>query len=605
MKASYLILTLLCVVLAAAGGWFAARRFPFERHGPDSSASKIIHYQSAMHPWVKSDKPGNCTICGMKLVPIHEGEKGFQTSSGMVTLSSSSVSVINVQTELIRRRALVRTLRVAGRIEDNDAKHRIVSAYVDGRIEKLAINYVGAEVMEGAPLLTFYSPALLTAEHEYLALIHQSQSTNTFTLRAEQRRLIAAAAYRLNRLGLTEGQIKELGRTEESQTQREIRAPISGTVVQRFIYEGQYVKEGDKLFELGDFSTMWFQFDAYERDLAWLKAGQVVDVTTPAVPGKTYSAPITFIDPNINAATRTARVRVEIQNPLIEENGGRGRELYHRLYAEGLVKWEAPEILAIARSAVISPGPQALAYVDQGGGNYDQRRLKLGRLGDEFWEVLDGVAEGEKVVTAGNMLIDAQAQLNQSAHPIAELPSANGITTPPHEHSAEDAPTTLKTRGEAGPIEKLTEPQAKVAREFLVVANAIAQALASDNVEQYNQQGQKLHAVVPALFQAFAEAPSWQPSVQALNSTGHLQPASDLPAARKAFLPFSMATVEFAKHLRARQDEFSSLKIYKCPMVNSAIPGAAKDGFWVQSETPLRNPFLGALMLSCGTEVKK
>jgi Cu(I)/Ag(I) efflux system membrane fusion protein len=123
-----------------------------------------------MHPWITSDKPGRCTICGMQLEPVREGERGFGGGEGVVTLGSNTVQVINVQTEPVTNRALVRTLRVAGMIDDNDTKHRRLSAYAEGRVEKLFVNYVGAEVMVGQPLAIFYSPSLLAAESEFLTL---------------------------------------------------------------------------------------------------------------------------------------------------------------------------------------------------------------------------------------------------------------------------------------------------------------------------------------------------------------------------------------------------------------------------------------------------
>jgi Cu(I)/Ag(I) efflux system membrane fusion protein len=126
----------------------------------NSTARKVLYYQSAMHPWIKSDKPGRCTICGMELAPVYEGEKGFEAGEGIVTLSSNSIQVINVQSEPVQRRPLRRTFRFAGTIDDNDATHRFVSAYLDGRIDKLYVNFVGAEVVAGEPLATLYSPAL-------------------------------------------------------------------------------------------------------------------------------------------------------------------------------------------------------------------------------------------------------------------------------------------------------------------------------------------------------------------------------------------------------------------------------------------------------------
>src|SRR4051794_20383776 len=162
------VLPLVLAAIAAAAGWYAARH---TATGPAKAQQgrKILYYQSPMHPWIKSDKPGNCTICGMKLVPVYEGETGFAAAGDGLTLSSNVVNVINVATEAVKKGPLVRTLRVAGTIDGDDRRHRIISAYVGGRIEKLAVNYVGAHVKEGEPLAVLYSPALLTAEREYVA----------------------------------------------------------------------------------------------------------------------------------------------------------------------------------------------------------------------------------------------------------------------------------------------------------------------------------------------------------------------------------------------------------------------------------------------------
>src|SRR5213075_2268957 len=159
MKKFLLVLTV--AAIAGTAGWYAARQTNTVSAKADQGR-KILYYQSPMHPWIKSDKPGNCTICGMKLVPVYEGEKGFAAAGEGVTLSSNVVNVINVATESVKKGPLVRTLRVAGMIDGDDRRHRIISAYVVGRIEKLAVNYVGAHVVAGEPLAVLYSPALLT-----------------------------------------------------------------------------------------------------------------------------------------------------------------------------------------------------------------------------------------------------------------------------------------------------------------------------------------------------------------------------------------------------------------------------------------------------------
>lgn len=592
MKPIHVVVAAL-IAAAGAGGWFAARHWPAK---PDSitgandksSERRIRYYQSSMHPWIKSDKPGRCTICGMELSPVYEGDKGFDATEGVVNLGSNTIQVINVRTDEVRRRPLKRSLRFAGTIDDNDARHRIVSAYIDGRIDALAVNYVGAEVTTGQPLATFYSPMLLAAEREYVALAKRHAPSTGTALAGEHQRLIEAAAARLQRYGLSDGQIAALPQKDANDIHTQLLAPVSGTVVGRFVYEGQYVKEGDKLFEMADFSTMWFLFDAYERDLAWLKPGQKVEVTTPAAPGRTFTGMVAFIDPNLKEMTRSAKVRVELANPLTEINGVKRRELYHKLYADAVVQVEVPEVLAVPRSAVLSPGAAPVLYVDKGGGAYEQRKLRLGRAGDDDYEVLDGVAEGERVVTQGGMLIDAQAQLNASANPLTGegIPPGQGFT------NATNA------------LPPLTDAQHKAVQEFLALANALTAALAGDNLAEFNSQAQKTHSAVPALAGAFLKDNPWRVLIEKLEAVGHLGASTDLKAARKSFHPLSEAAVGFTKALRRQEAGFKSLKVFRCPMTKDAFPGAPRTAEWIQFELPIRNPYFGAEMLDCGSEVK-
>jgi Cu(I)/Ag(I) efflux system membrane fusion protein len=605
MKTKTLLLVILAATVAGTAGWLAAKRWSGKRAHPghDSAAAngggrKILYYQSAMHPWIKSDKPGRCTICGMELVPVYEGEKGFEVTEGMVTLDSNVIQVINVQTDEVRRRPLQRALRFAGTFEDDDTRHRVISAYVDGRIDKLFVNYVGAEVLQGQPLATFYSQALLTTEREYTTLLRQQAAARP-EFQEELGRMVAASKSRLVQLGLSEEQIATLPQKSLTNIHSEILAPMTGTVVARNVYEGQYVKEGERLFELADFSTMWFVFDAYERDLAWLKPGQKVTVTTPAVPGKTFSGSIVFIDPNLKEMTRSAKVRVELANPLVDEGKRKRRELYHKLYAEAVVQVEIPEVLAVPRSAVLSPGAAPVVYVDTGSGAYEQRKVRLGRAGENDYEVLDGLAEGERVVTQGNMLIDAQAQLNASA--------TQGATG--HEHGAPLAqPPGTVSEQEKDRVKRtlplFTDSQRQAVKDFLTLANAITASLAADNLNEFNAQAQKTHAALPVLAAAFPKDNPWRFYMAKIETTGHLASANDLKAARKSFHPLSEAVVEFTKALRKQEAEFKSLKVFRCPMAKDAFPGAPRTAEWMQMQPEIRNPYFGAEMLDCGSEVK-
>lgn len=560
---------LLSVALAVTATWLVMRKMHGEHKTAGASAKqppagrKILYYQSAMHPWIKSEKPGRCTICGMELTPVYEGDPGFDASGGdVVPLTQSIIQVMNVQTAEAQVRSLAKTLPVAGMIDDNATRHRVLSAYIPGRIEKLYVNYPGAEVKEGQPLAEFYSPALLQAEREYRTL--------TGDLRD-------ATALRLRQMGLTPQQIVELEKKPADKLTSQILAPIGGTVVAQNVYEGQYVQEGEKLFEIADFSIMWFQFRAYEQDLPWIKPGLKVDVTTPSHPGRTFTGTITFIDPNFDEATRSTKVRVELENPVVD---GR-RLLLHRLYADGLVHLEAPEVLTVPRTAVIETGPQAVVYVDQGGGAYSRRVLTTGRRGDALIEAISGVSAGDKVVVNANLLIDGQAEMNRAF-----------AAAPEHE-------TTRMTN-----TVPLTPAQQEALKMFVKVADDISAALAKDNVGQFNNVGPSAMQATETVVEAFKDRPELADILKHLSDARHLHEANDVAAARKAFHPFANAASRFLEML-AKSEGVPPFEVFECPMVDQAIPGVPKKGRWVQAAgRDIANPYFGAEMLDCGVKVK-
>lgn len=548
MKSKFLFI-LVVAVLAGTVGFFAGGKFNSAlQPSATASARKVKFYQSPMHPWIKSDQPGKCTICGMDLVPVYEGDAGFETKGGLVTLTPATASVIGVQTSEVRRGPLTRTLRVTGVVDDDETLHRIISAHVAGRIEKLFVNQVGTQVAAGAPLATLYSPEIQTAQRVYIERMRAGPSGFTASERAEARERLLA-------MGLLPEEITQLEETGQPTATITVHASYGGTIITRAAYEGQYVETHDKLFELGDFSQLWFIFDAYEADLAWLHIGQPVEVSTPSLPGSGLIAPITFIDPNLNESTRTARVRVVLDNP--------DRKLLHRVTATGRVQIATDEALLVPRSAVLHTQAKPQVYVDKGSGAYEPRTLELGRVGDDFYEVRTGLREGEHVVTQGALLLDGQAQL---AH------SASGDSPPAPESHAADI-ETLKP---------------------LVLATAdAADALASDDLERYQKQLPALQNAFAAYVAAFPDAAKG-PLAQFANG---LKPDPDIKAARRSFEVFSTAIADLA--IAAHLHHSGAVKIYQCPM--SPVLGT---GRWLQRGEPLRNPFFGSAMPDCGEEIK-
>ena len=551
---------LLTLALAVPATWFVSRRSSTPPAAMEGTGErKVLFYQSAMHPWVKSDKPGRCTICGMELTPVYEGDKGVEAGGDVVSLSQSMVQVLRVQTVEAKKRPLAKTLTFAGVVDDDSRRHRIISAYVDGRIEKLYINHHGAEIVEGKPLAEIYSPSLLQAEREYRSL--------TGPLRQN-------VALRLRQMGLTTEQIEALPQKSPDALTTEILAPISGTTVNDDLYAGQYVTAGQKLFELADFSTMWFVFRVYESDIPWLKIGQAVEVTTPSAPGRVFTSTIAFIDPNFDPVTRATQVRVELPNPM--EDGR--RTLLHRLYGDATVALDAPEVLTVPRSAVMQTGPEAVVYVEHEGGNYARQVVQTGRRGDAFVEILSGVSEGDRVVTNGNLLIDGQAEMNRSFSTQPAMPMT--------------------------PAPALTDAQRRAIEAFAKTADAIGAALAKDDLAAFNTAGADAMPATEALAAALKDHAELAPALKTLSEARHLHGAADLAAARKMFHPFSTAAVALLGPLRKGVAP-ETVEVFECPMVDKAVPGAPKKGRWLQlAGTDIRNPYFGAEMLDCGVKVK-
>jgi len=496
---------------------------------PAGTERTVKFYQSPMHPWITSDRPGQCTICGMDLVPVYEGEEGVATDPGTITLMPSTTQILGVATEPVASGPLERTIRVSGMIEDDDTKHTVVSAFFAGRIDRVFVDHVGERIAPEQPLALIYSPELLYVVREF----------QTASRRGKDDPQAAVARQRLVQFGLTAAQVQQLSDGSRTDYGLSLRSPVAGVLVKRDVYAGKYVQAGDTLFEIANFDIMWFHANVYDQDLPWIHIGAKAKVTTPSLPGREYEGTVTLIDPSFDPVTRTTRVRIEVPNPTTDSPSGLTHELPHLAYAEAMITSSAPEVLLAPRTAVLDTGTRAVAYVDRGGGTYEKRNVRVGRRGDTKVEVLGGLAAGEKVVTQGNMMIDAEAQMAQ--------PESLGVV------SGSD-----KTKEVEGSEARL--------KQWALLSDAAA-ALASDDLAAFNKTG-----AVPTAPMSLAEA-------------------------RKAFYDLVQPAVEEALRHPGH------VKIYECPMASTSFAGAPQKARWIQLTGPLRNPWLGAQMLDCGSEV--
>ncbi len=358
----------------------------------------------SMHPQIRMDKPGKCPLCAMDLIPLKTGGDSGGGDEAVdpnaIQMSAQAVALANIQTTAISRANPVKQIKLYGTIQTDERLSQSQTAHVGGRIEKLLVNFTGERVRAGQPIATVYSPELLSAQQELLEALKMAET---------QPALVAAAREKLRLWKFSEEQIARMESSGAASSTVDISATVSGIVVGKRVNQGDYVSAGSVLFDIADLSRVWAMFDAYEADLPFLKVGDRVDFTLQAVPGKTFSGRIAFIDPILNPTTRTAKVRVETANP--------GMELKPEMYANATVdaslKQFADEIV-IPRSAVLWTGRRSIVYVRQPDVEtpaFLLREVELGpSLGDSY-VVLSGVNEGDQIVTNGAFTIDASAQL--------------------------------------------------------------------------------------------------------------------------------------------------------------------------------------------------
>lgn len=352
----------------------------------------------SMHPQIVMDKQGKCPICAMDLIPRKTSGGGEELDPSAIQLSEEAMALANVHTTRVSLESPAKSIRLYGKIVPDERGLQSQTAHVSGRIEKLNIKFTGETVREGQTLATIYSPELLTAQQELLQAVAMQQP-----------QLVQAAREKLQLWHITSQQIDHILQSKQPSAFVEIKATTSGVVTDRRVNQGDYVAQGAVLFDIANLSRLWAVFDAFEGDLSFLSVGDSIGFKLTAYPGRKYSGKISFIDPMINPSTRTARVRVNIANS--------GMELKPEMYAMAEVQAklrENPSAIIIPQTAVLWTGKRSVVYVRQRDASmptFLMREVELGPSLGGAYVVLDGLSEGEEVVTSGVFALDASAQL--------------------------------------------------------------------------------------------------------------------------------------------------------------------------------------------------
>ena len=426
------------------------------KKGASGKPSNVDYYTCTMHPSVHAEAPGKCPICGMDLVPVmkkNEPAKGEMSETASPPSASTPPSQgssmqgmagmpgmqggkqpnapqtrqfvvpverqqqIGVTYAKVKREPLRHTIRSVGLVVPDKARNWQFVSRVDGYVQKLNVTAPGQIVDKGAPLLSIYSPDLLTSEREFVELLRMRDEAKSKDARETPSRLINSAKERLHLWNVTDEQIDELQKTRKPQENLTLLSPFRGIVQSVPAEQGKSVKVGDMLVEVADLSVVWVWAEFYENELPMLKVDQKIDITAKSYPGEKFEGTTSLINPFLEEAKRTAKVRIDIPNPDFKLRPG--------MYVNTELAMDMGEGLTIPVSAVMPTGTRNVVFISKGEGKLEPRIVQIGSKYGESYEVQNGLHEGEQVVASANFLIDAESKVQQALNEFEPSPSPN------------------------------------------------------------------------------------------------------------------------------------------------------------------------------------
>ena len=619
------IVLIVIVGLAQRIGWLpASDALPSTKTGATSGSI----FTCPMHPQIRQPSPGRCPICGMALVPASSSAANVDELA--VKIEPAQRRLANIQTAKAESSPLEATLQTVGSIAIDESRQATISAYIDGRIERLFADYTGVAIKKGDHLAVVYSPQLFSAQVEFVEARRAANAAGGLpAVRQVQEALATNTRKRLKEFGMTDEQLAELERSGAAQSRLTIYAPQGGTVVEKPAVEGNYMKAGDPIYRVADLSTVWLMLQLFPEDATRIRFGQRVEAVAQSLPGEKLVGRVAFVDPTVSPKTRSVGVRVELLNDGRLRPGdyaeafitlpiGQRGEVYDADLANKWISPMHPQIirdksgqcpicgmdlvptsrygytaepvaqpssLHVPRSAVLMAGGNSVVYVETKPGLFEIRPVSLGPILRNRVVILDGVKAGEEVATAGNFLIDSQMQL-------AGKPSLIDPTR-----------AIAKIKERHGPLafEKVAITQiggdiGTSLEELYAAYFQVQQALSSD--KKPPESAAKSLSQAASTLAADKSLPDAAAKLtrEVAATSEHLHHL-DIAEARKTFKTISRAVVTLASQVRSEGAEKSFTHFY-CPMV----PGG--EGDWLQSGGELANPYFGSEMLRCGEKVQ-
>ncbi|RJR38555.1 MAG: efflux RND transporter periplasmic adaptor subunit [Deltaproteobacteria bacterium] len=411
----------------------------------EKKEKKIKYWVSPMDPGYVSDKPGKAP-CGMDLVPVYETE-AETAAEGTIAVEPNTLQSMGVRTAKAELRPLSRTIRAVGIVNYDERRLAIVNTKIKGWVDRLYTKVTGEPIRKGQPLISIYSPELVSGQREYLLALKNLKALEKSPypeIKESAQRLLEASRRRLEYWDIPRGQIETLQKTGVVKKDLTLNSPVNGIVIKRMVTQGQMVEAGMPLLEVADLSEVWIDGDIYEYELPWVKVGQPAEVTLAYIPGETFHGKVQYIYPYLKGATRTARVRLSFPNP--------GLKLKPEMYGQVLIKAPLPQsVVAVPTEAILDSGEKQVVFIALGKGRFEPREVKVGVEGDGSWrEVVSGLKGGEEIVTSAQFLLDSESRIREAiakmlrtpgheAHGGAPAPGAPAAPAPPEKKEAPGA----------------------------------------------------------------------------------------------------------------------------------------------------------------------
>ena len=577
------------VVLGLLFGWllFGNSLNKEAEHNHNEVAEANQMWTCSMHPQIMQPEPGDCPICGMDLIPAESSADGLLADQ--FKLTENAMALANVQTSVVGNGNVdSNAIKLSGKIVENEESNAVQVSYFSGRIERLNVSFTGEEIHKGQLLATIYSPELYAAQQELITAA---------SLKESQPALYKAVRNKLKLWKLSENQINKIETSGKVLENFPVYATVSGTVSEKLVEQGDYIKQGQPLLKIAKLNTVWANFDVYENQIDLFKKGQEVAITTNAYPNKEFKGKVSFIDPVLDTRTRTVKLRVVLNNTKDELKPG--------MFVEGNIEGVSStkeQLLSIPSTAVLWTGERSVVYLKSNADEpvFEMREVKLGNTIGDNYEVLNGLKNGDIIVTNGTFTIDAAAQLQGKK---SMMNKEGGKVMTGHEgHLGMQETTSSGDSNHSEMNERIKvsvdfQNQLKTAfNDYLDVKNALVKDDSKKVAYDARKLLNNLNLIDMTLLKDNNAHNHWMKLEKELkSSTKSIAETSDIKEQRNHFKHLS-------SHLGSAIQLFGvNEKVYNqfCPMADNN-----KGAYWLSKEEKVLNPYFGDAMLTCG-EVKQ